>query len=90
VDDEVPAGGVDVFLAGVAGREFTPQYWERLLPRLDPAQVVLCHHDDFFARLDEPLRFAPNVRVAAVPDEIAAVGRDVVVAALPRIRPAGR
>ena len=87
IDDEVPGGGVDLFLAGVAGREFTPDYWGRLLPRLDPAQVVICHHDDFFAGLDEPFGFAPNVRVAAVPDEIAAVSADVAVAALPRIAP---
>jgi L-ascorbate metabolism protein UlaG (beta-lactamase superfamily) len=87
VDDAVPAGGVDVFLAGVAGREFTPNYWRRILSRLDPAQVVICHHDDFFRPLDEPLAFAPNVRVAAVPGEIAAIGGDIGVSALPRIAP---
>ncbi|HXJ67229.1 MAG TPA: MBL fold metallo-hydrolase [Actinomycetota bacterium] len=87
VDDEVPGGGVDLFLAGIAGREFTPDYWGRILPRLDPAQVVISHHDDFFAGLGEPFGFVPNVRVAAVPDEVAGVARDVVVAALPRIVP---
>ena len=35
-DDELRDGPVDVFLAGVAGRSFTPRYWERILPRLDP------------------------------------------------------
>ena len=85
VDHAVPKGGVDLFLAGIAGREFTDGYWRRILARLDPAQVLICHHDDFFRRLDEPLAFAPNVRVAAVPDEIAAVGPDIVVSALPRI-----
>jgi L-ascorbate metabolism protein UlaG (beta-lactamase superfamily) len=84
VDDAVPGGGVDAFLAGVVGREFTPDYWRRILPRLDPAQVVLCHHDDFFRPLDAPFAFAPNVRIAAVPDEVAAVGRDYGVLALPR------
>ena len=87
VDDAVPGGGVDVFLAGVAGREFTPDYWPRILPRLDPAQVVVCHHDDFFRPLDAPLAFAPNVRVASVPDEVAAVARGVRVLALPRVGP---
>jgi L-ascorbate metabolism protein UlaG (beta-lactamase superfamily) len=90
VDGAVPGGGVDVFLAGVAGREFTPDYWRRILPRLDPAQVVVCHHDDFFRPLDAPLAFAPNVRVASVPDEVAEVARNVRVLALPRIgSPAG-
>jgi len=84
VDDEVPRGGVDVFLSGVAGREFTAGYWGRILRPLDPGQVVVCHHDDFFRPLDAPLAFAPNVRLANVREEIAAVGRDVVVSALPR------
>ena len=35
-DDELRDEPVDVFLAGVAGRSFTPRYWERILPRLDP------------------------------------------------------
>ncbi len=85
VDEEVPGGGVDVFLAGVAGREFTRDYWRRILGPLDPAQVVICHHDDFFRRLGEPVALAPDVRVAALPAEVAAVTRDAVVLALPRI-----
>jgi len=87
IDHAVPRGGVDVFLAGIAGREFTDGYWRRILQRLDPAQVVICHHDDFFRRLDEDFAFAPNVRVAAVEEEIAAVEPDIQVVALPRIRP---
>jgi L-ascorbate metabolism protein UlaG (beta-lactamase superfamily) len=88
VDDAVPEGGVDMFLAGVAGREFTPNYWRRILPRLEPQQVVVCHHDDFFRGLDEPLAFAPNVRLEAVPDEIGAVSREPRVLALPRFEQA--
>ena len=87
IDHAVPTGGVDVFLAGIAGREFTDLYWRRILQRLDPAQVVICHHDDFFRRLDEDFAFAPNVRVAAVEEEIVAVSPDTQVLALPRIRP---
>jgi L-ascorbate metabolism protein UlaG (beta-lactamase superfamily) len=87
IDRAVPRGGVDVFLAGIAGREFTDAFWRRVLQRLDPAQVVICHHDDFFRRLDEEFGFAPNVRLAAVEEEVAAVTPDVRVAALPRIGP---
>jgi L-ascorbate metabolism protein UlaG (beta-lactamase superfamily) len=36
-DAELPREPVDVFLAGVAGRGFTPRYWERVLPASTPA-----------------------------------------------------
>ena len=82
IDDQVPSGGVDVFLAGIAGRSFTENYWRRILPRLDPAVVVANHYDDFFRPLDGPLGFSTNVNLAALPDEIRAVTSDVSVAAL--------
>lgn len=82
VDDQVPTGGVDVFLAGIAGRSFTENYWERILRRLDPAVVVANHYDDFFRPLDSPLGFSTNVNLAALPDEIRAVTRGASVAAL--------
>lgn len=84
-DGELRDGPVDVFLAGVAGRNFTPRYWERILPRLDPRVVVPTHYDDFFAPLGRRLRFVRQVRLASVPDEVAAVCRDARVAALPRV-----
>jgi L-ascorbate metabolism protein UlaG (beta-lactamase superfamily) len=82
IDDEVPTGGVDIFLAGIAGRSFTENYWRRILPRLDPAVVVANHYDDFFRPLAAPLGFSTNVNLAAFPDEIVAVTRDTTVAAL--------
>jgi len=36
IDDAIRESGVDVFLAGVAGRGFTEDYWRRILPRLEP------------------------------------------------------
>ncbi len=87
IDEQVPEGGVDVFLAGVAGRNFTDRYWERILPKLDPAAVVPTHYDDFFVPLDEDLDLIGNARVGDVPDEVAAVSRDATVAALPRLEP---
>jgi L-ascorbate metabolism protein UlaG (beta-lactamase superfamily) len=84
-DDELRDEPVDVFLAGVAGRSVTPGYWQRILPRLDPRLVVPTHYDDFFAPLGRRLSFVQRVRLAAVPGELAAVSRDVRVAALPRI-----
>ncbi len=84
-DDELRDGPVDVFLAGVAGRSFTPRYWERILPRLDPRVVVPTHYDDFFAPLGRPLDFVRQVRLADVPGEIAAVSGAARVAALARV-----
>ncbi|MEH3053225.1 MAG: MBL fold metallo-hydrolase [Patulibacter minatonensis] len=89
IDDEVPTGGVDVFLAGIAGRRFTDDYWPRILRRLDPEVVVASHFDDFFRPLAAPLGFSTNVNLSAFPDEIAEVSRDIRVAALaPRRTPA--
>lgn len=84
-DDELRREPVDVFLAGVAGRSFTPRYWERILPRLDPRIVVPTHYDDFFAPLGRRLSFVRQVRLADVPGEVAAVAGDARVAALKRI-----
>jgi L-ascorbate metabolism protein UlaG (beta-lactamase superfamily) len=83
IDDQVPTGGVDVFLAGIAGRSFTENYWPRILRRLDPQIVVANHYDDFFRPLSAPMGFSTNVNLAALPDEIREVSRDIRVAALP-------
>jgi L-ascorbate metabolism protein UlaG (beta-lactamase superfamily) len=82
-------GEVDVFLAGVAGRNFSERYWERILPKLDPKLIVPTHYDDFFLPLDERLETIGNVRLAEFPDEVAAVSRDARIAAIPRLRPDG-
>ncbi len=84
-DDELRDEPVDVFLAGVAGRSFTPRYWERILPRLDPRIVVPTHYDDFFAPLGRRLSFVRQVRLADVPGEVGAVSADAQVAALARV-----
>jgi L-ascorbate metabolism protein UlaG (beta-lactamase superfamily) len=84
-DGELREEPVDVFLAGVAGRSFTPRYWERILPRLDPGVVVPTHYDDFFAPLGRRLSFVRRVRLADVPGEVAAVSGAAKVAALGRV-----
>ena len=84
-DAELRDEPVDVFLAGVAGRSFTPRYWERILPRLDPRVVVPTHYDDFFAPLGRQagfLRRAVSPRFPARSRRCRATPR---VAALPRI-----
>ncbi len=88
IDDEVPDAAVDVFLAGIAGRGFTRDYWRRILGRLRPSVVVASHHDDFFRPLDEDMGFSLNVNLSAVPDEIAKVSSGIELATLPPPTPA--
>jgi L-ascorbate metabolism protein UlaG (beta-lactamase superfamily) len=84
VEDAIRERDVDVFLAGVAGRSFTRDYWRRILPILSPRTVVPTHYDNFFAPLGDPLKFVANVQLRALPEEIAAVSHEIEVAALPR------
>ena len=72
IDDAVRERGVDVFLAGIAGRSFTGDYWERILPRLDPRVVVPTHYDDFFRPLGDPIGFS-RTSTSRLPDESDAV-----------------
>jgi L-ascorbate metabolism protein UlaG (beta-lactamase superfamily) len=87
IEDAVRDHDVDVFLAGIAGRQVTPRYWERVLPLLRPKVVVPMHYDDFYTPVEDPMTFLPQMHVADVPDELRAVGRDIVVAALSRLVP---
>ena len=84
VDEAVRERGVDVFLAGVAGRSFTRDYWRRILPLLEPKAVVPTHYDNFFRPLGAEMEFVANVQLSELPEEIGAVSRDFEVAALPR------
>lgn len=84
IDEAVREREVDVFLAGVAGRNFTEDYWRRIIPRLDPKVVVPTHYDNFFRPLGQRLEFVSDVRLSALPEEIWTISRDVRIAALPR------
>jgi L-ascorbate metabolism protein UlaG (beta-lactamase superfamily) len=84
IDEAVRERGVDVFLAGVAGRNFTDDYWQRIIPRLDPKVVVPTHYDNFFRPLGQQLEFVSDVRLSALPEEIGAVSGDLEIAAIPR------
>jgi hypothetical protein len=78
----VPRGGVDVFLAGIAGRGFTDDYWSRILRPLEPRVVVASHFDDFFRPAEAETGLSLNVGLSRFPDEIAGVSRDFEVAAM--------
>jgi L-ascorbate metabolism protein UlaG (beta-lactamase superfamily) len=82
LDGEIRHRGVDVFLAGIAGRRFTDRYWQRILGALAPRVVVASHFDDFFRPLDADAGFSLNVNLAAFPEEIDGISADIAVAAL--------
>lgn len=85
LDDELPSEPVDYFLAGVAGRSVTPNYWRRILPKLDPATIVPTHYDDFFKPLGSTLKPVAKAKLDELPDEIARVSGATRIAALTRI-----
>jgi L-ascorbate metabolism protein UlaG (beta-lactamase superfamily) len=87
IDDAVRHRGVDVFLAGIAGRNFTERYWQRILPRLDPATVVPTHYDNFFTPLHDGMELIGNARISELQGEVGGASRDARVRALPRLSP---
>jgi L-ascorbate metabolism protein UlaG (beta-lactamase superfamily) len=89
LDGEIGDRPADVFLAGIAGRRFSENYWARVLGALQPRVVVASHFDDFLRPLGSPQGFSLNVNLAAFPEEIARVSRDFVPAALPAFTPVG-
>jgi L-ascorbate metabolism protein UlaG (beta-lactamase superfamily) len=90
IDEAVRERGVDVFLAGVAGRGFTERYWQRILPLLEPRAVVPTHYDNFFRPLGRELEFVTAAELARLPEEIGAVSGEIELAALPRADLAAR
>ena len=88
LEDEIVDRGVDVFLCGISGRRFTPDYIARAVRALDPSVIVASHYDDFFQPLDTPLEMSFNVNLTAFADEARAASRDVPVYTLPIGKPA--
>lgn len=90
IDEAIRDHGVDIFLAGIAGRGFTRDYTGRALRALRPRWVLPHHYDDFFVDLDAPQKFSLNVNLSAFVDEVRAVSRDIgLVTATPGRRLTG-
>ncbi len=89
IDEEIRHRGVDVFLAGIAGRRFTEDYWSRILGALQPRVVLASHFDDFFRPLDAPAGYSLNVNLAAFSEEVGAVSGEFSTAALRPFAPVG-
>jgi L-ascorbate metabolism protein UlaG (beta-lactamase superfamily) len=79
IEDEIVDRGVDIFLCGISGRRFTPNYVERILRVLDPGMVIPTHYDDFFRPLDAETQFSFNVNLTGFVDEVRAATREVPV-----------
>jgi L-ascorbate metabolism protein UlaG (beta-lactamase superfamily) len=86
-DDAVIHRGVDVLLAAIAGRGFTPRFLERVLRRLQPRWVVPHHHDDFFRPLDQPMELSFNVDLAGFVDDLRHLAPDVPITTLMPLQP---
>jgi L-ascorbate metabolism protein UlaG (beta-lactamase superfamily) len=82
VDDAVRHRGVDYFLCGIAGRQFSPRYVDRVLRRLTPRVIVPSHYDNFFAPFSAPMDFTVGVDVARFSEEVAAVSKEFEIRSL--------
>ena len=85
-EDEIRHRGVDVFLAGIAGRMYTPRYVDRILRLLDPTVVVPQHHDDFFRPLSDPMGFSFNVNYGGFVEDVLRVNPDITVRSLDQLQ----
>jgi L-ascorbate metabolism protein UlaG (beta-lactamase superfamily) len=77
LEDELHDKGVDVFLCGISGRRFTPNYVARIMRALQPNVIVPTHYDDFFRPLDGRMKFSFNVNLTGFADEVHGASRDV-------------
>ena len=70
VDAELEGERADVVLMGLAGRQVTPGYVQRLLDHLKPKTAIPTHHDAFFAPLEDGLRLLPGIDLDGWIDEV--------------------
>jgi L-ascorbate metabolism protein UlaG (beta-lactamase superfamily) len=61
VDAELAGERADVLLIGLAGRQATRDYVQRLVAALQPSVLVPTHHDAFFAPLDWGVHLLPEI-----------------------------
>ncbi len=89
LDDELRDRDVDVFLCGISGRRFTPQYVERIVGKLQPRVIVPTHYDNFFLPLEDEPQFSFNVNLTGFADEVHAATHDVPIRVMEVGRPIG-
>lgn len=79
VDAELDGLHADVLLVGIAGRQWTEGYLERLVRKLEPRVIVPTHHDAFFWPLEEGVRLLPGIRIDAFLEEARRLAPSAVV-----------
>jgi L-ascorbate metabolism protein UlaG (beta-lactamase superfamily) len=79
IEDAIDVKGVDVLLAGISGRRFTPRYFERIIRSIEPRLIVPTHYDNFFRPLDAPTKFSFNVNLTGFADEVRAASREIAM-----------
>jgi L-ascorbate metabolism protein UlaG (beta-lactamase superfamily) len=77
IEDEITDTKVDVLLAGISGRRFTPDYFARIIRAIQPSLIVPTHYDNFFRPLDAETKFSFNVNLTGFADEVHAATRDI-------------
>ncbi|HVK88121.1 MAG TPA: MBL fold metallo-hydrolase [Kofleriaceae bacterium] len=79
IEDAIDVKGVDVLLAGISGRRFTPRYFERIIRAIEPRLIVPTHYDNFFRPLDAPTTFSFNVNLTGFADEVRTTSREIAM-----------
>lgn len=82
LEDEIRDRDVDIFLCGISGRRFTPNYIARIVKALAPKTIVPTHYDNFFRPLEAQAEFSFNVNLTGFADEVRKASSDVPMHAL--------
>ncbi len=89
IEEEIRDRDVDIFLCGIAGRRFTPNYVERIVKALAPKLIVPSHFDDFFQPLGGEAKLSFNINLTAFADEVHAASHELPIGVLEVGRPIG-
>jgi L-ascorbate metabolism protein UlaG (beta-lactamase superfamily) len=82
IESELRDRGVDVFLCGISGRRFTPNYVDKIVAALAPQRIVPTHYDNFFRPLGGGLAMSFNVNLTGFADEVRAASRELPIYAV--------
>jgi L-ascorbate metabolism protein UlaG (beta-lactamase superfamily) len=79
IESELRDRGVDLFLCGISGRRFTPNYVRKIVTALAPKMIVPTHYDNFFRPLGDPLAMSFNVNLTGFADEVREASRELPI-----------
>ncbi|NUN12657.1 MAG: MBL fold metallo-hydrolase [Myxococcales bacterium] len=82
IDDAISERNIDYFLMGISGRYATERYISRVMKRLTPHVVIPMHYDNFFRRLDAPLKLLPRTDFGRYVEDMCAFDQNVHIRTL--------